>query len=85
MDGSGAAGQPLQGPPARQVDLGALVDQLGPSSAAAFHMLPCSTNFRGDGVVVALQGNGSEASVHIKFEKNDLRCLSLAIAKLEKI
>ena len=39
----------------------------------------------GDGVVVALQGSGSEASVHIKFKDEDLRCLSLAVAKLEKI
>ena len=39
----------------------------------------------GDGVVVALQGSGSEASVHIKFKGDDLRCLSLAVAKLEKI
>ena len=39
----------------------------------------------GDGIVLALQGTGSEASVHIKFEQNDVRCLSLAIPKLEKI
>lgn len=39
----------------------------------------------GDGVVVGLQGAGAEASVHIKFEKDDVRCLSLVVAKLEKI
>ena len=39
----------------------------------------------GDGVVVGLQGTGSEASVHIKFKDDDIRCLSLVVAKLEKI
>ncbi len=39
----------------------------------------------GDGVVVGLQGTGSEASVYVKFQEDDVRCLSLAVAKLERI
>ncbi|OUV99287.1 MAG: DNA helicase II [Betaproteobacteria bacterium TMED156] len=39
----------------------------------------------GDGVVIAIQGTGLEASAQIQFEGNDIRCLSLAVAKFEKI
>ena len=39
----------------------------------------------GDGVIVNIEGSGTQARAHINFGRNGMKLLDLGIAKLEKI
>jgi DNA helicase-2/ATP-dependent DNA helicase PcrA len=39
----------------------------------------------GDGVIVNIEGSGTQARAHINFGRNGMKLLDLGIAKLERV